>query len=101
MTDIEHARDLLVEIAAGIARDIKGDYPGLDVEGMDLWLEDGIMTEIPSQWFAVIDMGDIGQWVYQLVEEDRYDKYEWVDVSGHFDPTDIKDRIIAKRTRNR
>jgi hypothetical protein len=98
VTDLEQAHDLLHETAASIARDVKYTYPDMSTD-YDVWIENGIMTEIPSQYFGVIDMGDSGQWVYQLVEHDRYDKLEWIDVSGSFDPVDIKHRIIAKRNR--
>jgi hypothetical protein len=90
------AHGLLELRAESIVTDVLDTYPGADTE-FDLYIENGLYADAPEQVFGVIDMGDTGQWVYQLVEHDRYDMPEWMDVTGSFNPIDVKQRILAKR----
>jgi hypothetical protein len=93
---MSEAHRLLQEYAEAVAEDVLDTYPDAYTD-FDIYVEDGVYAEAPEQVFGVIDMGDTGQWALQLIENDRYDGLSWTDVSGAFDPIDVKKRIIAKR----
>jgi hypothetical protein len=92
---------LLRHIAEDIQKDYVSTFPHDDNPEYDLYVERGVYPEAGHQLWGVIDMGDNGIWCYQLVEQDRYDGWEWVDVTGAFDPHDVKLRIVSMRTGQR